>query len=364
MCIEPVGWLSRRTARRHHPDRKEAEHGVLCGPHVSHVAYSTAVVRNAGTSLAPKLGQVAELYARVLEQMPWLKGRLSTEGFSRAVAESVAKRFRGSTPDARGVATYVESLHIEDLALAVACAAGDEAAWDHFITTRRPILYRAARALTRDETGARDLADALWAELYGVGGTRKSLDAGSPRRSLLEYFHGRSKLSTWLRSVLAQRYVDHERENQRLESLEGLGPETVRDPGRRNRFSRSGAPGAQHLPDPDRVRYLATFQEVLAGVLGTLDPRDRLRLSYYYAQELTLAETGRLMGEHEATVSRKLARTRKRIRQVVEQNLKHEHHLSQAEIEQCYQYAMDDGVIELGETVSTKSSADRRPSTV
>ena len=44
-------------------------------------------------------------------------------------------------------------------------------------------------------------------------------------------------------------------------------------------------------------------------VLDALAPRDRLRLAYYYVEELTLAEIGKLLGEHEATVSRKLERT-------------------------------------------------------
>ena len=55
-------------------------------------------------------------------------------------------------------------------------------------------------------------------------------------------------------------------------------------------------------------------------------------------------ETGRILGEHEATVSRKLARTRTRIRERVEQALTRAHGLSPAEIELCYQYAMDQGI--------------------
>ena len=56
--------------------------------------------------------------------------------------------------------------------------------------------------------------------------------------------------------------------------------------------------------------------------MAQLDPRDRLRLGCYYAQQLTLAETGRLLKEHEATTSRQLARTRKDIREAVEQDLR------------------------------------------
>jgi hypothetical protein len=73
----------------------------------------------------------------------------------------------------------VRALHLEDLALACGCAAGDDAAWEHFIREHRPTLYRAADAL--DPSGsARDLADGIYGELF--------------ERSLFRYFHGRSSL--------------------------------------------------------------------------------------------------------------------------------------------------------------------------
>ena len=53
------------------------------------------------------------------------------------------------------------------------------------------------------EARARELADSLYAELYGLNGA-----GGARGRALLDYFHGRSKLATWLRTVLAQRHVD------------------------------------------------------------------------------------------------------------------------------------------------------------
>ena len=85
-------------------------------------------------------------------------------------------------------------------------------AWDHFVLEMRPGLYRAADAL--DPTGAaRELADSLYADLYGVD------QRGSARQSLLRYFHGRSSLSTWLRAVLAQRHVDRIRVDRRTEPL-------------------------------------------------------------------------------------------------------------------------------------------------
>ena len=71
----------------------------------------------------------------------------------------------------------VSDEHAADLELARRCAIGDEAAWDRFVLEFRPVLYRAADML-EPGGGARDLADALYADLYGVNerdGERRSL---------------------------------------------------------------------------------------------------------------------------------------------------------------------------------------------
>ena len=116
------------------------------------------------------------MHASALRRLSFLKGRLALESFAEGITRSVAHRFRGDTPEPRAIAAYVDSLRSEDLALAVACQAGDERAWEHVVTTYRPILYRAASVLTADDTAGRELADSLWAELYGVGRTRSSME--------------------------------------------------------------------------------------------------------------------------------------------------------------------------------------------
>jgi RNA polymerase sigma-70 factor (ECF subfamily) len=236
----------------------------------------------------------------------------------------------------------VRRLALEDLALACACAAGHDAAWDHFVIEQRPLLYRSADALVAGG-GARDLADSLYADLYGLD------DRAGERRSLFRYFHGRSSLATWLRAVLAQRHVDRVRSERRLEPL----PDEDTTPA-----------VAPLSTDPDRPRYLALMQRALGAALSRLDARDRLRLGCYYAQELTLAQTGRLLREHEATVSRQLARSRKAIRDDVESQLRAEH-LNKDEIEECLACVMEDaGPLDLGKILGgaggRKKSAPHR----
>ena len=69
--------------------------------------------------------------------------------------------------DAAEARRRLEALHLEDLALACGCADGNEAAWEHFVLTFRPVLYKAASAID-PSGGARDLADSLYGELFAM----------------------------------------------------------------------------------------------------------------------------------------------------------------------------------------------------
>ncbi len=294
-------------------------------------------------SIDPRV--IDRLYRRATDELPLLAASVTRSRFADALRRSVTHRFRGVEPDARATAAYVDSLHPTDLALACACADGDPAAWEHVITSLRPSLYGAARAMTGDETAARDLTDSMWADLYGLKGGVHSRGEESTRRSLFTYFQGRSKLSTWLRAVMAQRHVDAIREASR----------TVPFPEDHDRGISSSHPiGASSSddPDPHRSRYLALFEQALTTSLQALAAGTRLRLACYYVQGLTLAEVGRLVGESEATVSRKLARARREVRADVERMLSKEHRLTEAEIGLCYEYALDEWPFDLAQVVS------------
>jgi RNA polymerase sigma-70 factor (ECF subfamily) len=258
---------------------------------------------------------------------------LTPEQFRTALHRSASRRFCDRHPDSKDFESYLETLHILDLALACACSAGTAAAWDFFVAQFRPELYRAARAIAGESSG-RELADSLYAELYGLRET------GGERKSLFDYFHGRSKLATWLRAILSQRHVDEIRRSRRTEPLEDPDGEDASE----TVAARNGA--ADALLDPERRKYLAILQATLTLVLDALAPRDKLRLAYYYVEELTLAEIGKLLGEHEATVSRKLERTRKDLRGRIDAALRGRK-LSDAQLRLCYEYAREEWPFDL-----------------
>jgi len=241
---------------------------------------------------------------------------------------------------------YLGALHLEDLALATACAEGGEAAWEHFFTKYRAYLRAAAAAILRSNAGsaeAGDLADSLFSELYGLAAGQGA------KRSLFRYFHGRSSLKTWLRAVLAQRHIDSIRAGRRFEELGE--DETGEGPPR-------ALLGPQMQPsDPHRERYVASFTRALQMAVERLEPQEKERLRLYYAEEKTLAEIGRLLGEHESSVSRHLDRVRRDLRHAVEDILRHgsgsangsavQPGLSDAEIALCFEYCAEDNPIDL-----------------
>ena len=270
---------------------------------------------------------------------------LSLERFALSLERSVTKRFAAESPPRQKVEDYVGSLHLEDLALACACAAGCESAWEHFFATYRQYLYSAAAAITRRSASdpyAREFADSLYATLYG-----RETKIG--RVSLFNHFHGRSKLSTWLRAVLAQRYIDVLRQEKRLESLEDEeGSEKVLPPKLRSNWQPA---------DPNRSRYLRLLADALKQAISSLNQLDRTRLISYYLKDLTLAEIGRTLNEHEATVSRKLDRVRQELKGKVIAILKSgcasrngpqvqaghdgQRGLDDAQIQICFEYAAE-----------------------
>lgn len=284
-----------------------------------------------------------ELAARLHREADAARWGLSVERFAATLARSATRALGERAGSRRDLDSFLTGLHLRDLALAAACLDGHEPAWEAVIREHRQGLYRAAEAM-RPGRG-HELADALYAELFGVGAS------GQARTSLLQYFHGRSSLGTWLRAVLAQRHVDGLRADRRLAPLPDSrdGDDDTMPAGPAG----ASATTADLASEAERSRWLPAVHEAMAAAIAGLEPRDRLRLSLYYVDGLTLAEIGRGLGEHEASVSRHLARTRKALRAAVEAHLQATAGLSQAEIAECLASAMADaGTLDLSALIN------------
>jgi RNA polymerase sigma-70 factor, ECF subfamily len=203
----------------------------------------------------------------------------------------------GMQPDAAQKAGFLRSLHLPELALAHACALGRESAWQRFLSVYRDSLTQAAIAIAGSATLGHELADSLYAELYGL----RELDG--QRRSPLASYSGRGSLLGWLRTTLAQRHVDHHRRTHREEPLDDV---------------ELAAPG----PSSSAVTAdLARLTDAIGRSLQALAPQDRFMLSSYFLDRQSLLEISRVLHVHEATVSRRLKRLIADLREQLIQNL-------------------------------------------
>lgn len=219
-----------------------------------------------------------------------------------AILEQVAdKHFAGAAVSPAEAGNFLRSLHLEELALARACAAGHQRAWDFFLTRYREGLYGAAYSIAREESAARDLADSIYADLYGT----RTRDG--ERLSKLASYTGRGSLAGWLRTVMAQQHVDRYRKVRRMVSLD--------------EESEKGVQFVAHAPQPDdslQSHQHSRLEQATDDALAQLLSEERFILASYFLDGRTLAEIARMLGVHESTISRKIDKLttglRKRIR--------------------------------------------------
>ncbi len=237
-------------------------------------------------------GYFAELYAR----SDAAKFSVSFEEFGRILNE-VGARYLPADAGVKEISDLLRSLRLDDLALARACAAGNTAAWECFLGRYRQKLYSAARAIAREEEAARELADSLYTDLYG---TRENEDGS--RISKLASYTGRGSLEGWLRTVLAQEYVNRYRRERRLVSLDE---------------KTAAQPGDPAAPQADQ-RLEQSIDEALAALSG----EERFILSSWFLDGRTLAEIARMCGVHESTISRRAERITAALRKRIVRGLR------------------------------------------
>ena len=205
---------------------------------------------------------------------------------------------------------FCARLHVEDLALARACAAGNERAWQVFMLRFREKLYDAGRQITRDDATGRELADSVYADLYGTQ-TRDGR-----RQSKLSSYGGRGSLGGWLRTVLGQEYINHYRKQRRLVSLDRECEEGAQFP------DEAGQLGAEHRARDTAERgppgtVLLRLEQAVDEALRSLAAEERFILASYFLDERTLAEIARALSVHESTISRKVEKLTKALRRQI-----------------------------------------------
>jgi RNA polymerase sigma-70 factor (ECF subfamily) len=245
-----------------------------------------------GVDLSARLDSVV---TEIYEKSRGAEFGITREQFDGVLAE-IARKYLPADAAHHDLRELYASLRAEELALARACAAGHEHAWEVFLTRYREKLYDIAGYITKESSTARELADSIYAELYGTA-TRDG-----QRSSKLASYTGRGSLEGWLRTVMMQEHVNRYRRQRRLVSLDEETEE--------------GMQFATPEPEP-AIAIDPRVEAALDEVLAALPAEDRFVLASYFLDERTLAQIARTLGVHESTISRKVDKLAKSLRKQI-----------------------------------------------
>ena len=233
------------------------------------------------------------------------------------------------------VTEFINALHAADLCLVIACEQGSEAAWQALMTRFAATVNAAARTVAgRNQTDADDLAQSVWAELHGLRTPHVNAEHSSNRTGgKLAYYSGCGSLGGYLRAVVAQLGADFHRRTARL-----IQPDEQTD---FDHFAHDGAATSgdainrafqhQHTTtlDPEAAfaqqEQATILRQAFARSVATLAAEDGLLIKLYYTDGLRLKEAGVILGIHEATASRRLARIHATLRDATEEALRREY---------------------------------------
>jgi RNA polymerase sigma-70 factor (ECF subfamily) len=243
-------------------------------------------------SLLSRLAGLERLVFDLSEAGEAARFGFSIAAFTSILAETLHKYLPPDADESR-VREFLSAVHVQELVLARACAAGHEAAWDVFLARYREPLYAAGIAVAKDDTLGRELADSLYADLCGAGA-----HGGSPLNSYMGY----GSLEGWLRTIMARSFIDRYRSERRLVSLEEESEEGMQ--------LTAPTPEATIPVDP-------RLEQATDEALSQLDAEDRFVLASFFLHDRTLAELARILRLHESTVSRRIQKITVNIRKQI-----------------------------------------------
>ena len=275
--------------------------------------------------------------ARFYEKSNAKEYGFNPEDFAGILADVARKSL--STNNHSDTRTFLEALRLDELALARGCAAGNERAWEVFMGRYREKLYDIAGYIAKETSAARELADSLYSDLYGT-----TVRDGK-RISKLSSYTGRGSLEGWLRTVMAQEYVNRYRRQRRLVSLDEESEE-----GRQ--FAAADSEGFPTI-DPK-------IEAALDEAMGMLSAGDRFVLAAYYIDQRTLAQIAGVLSVHESTISRKLDKLVKSIRKQMLAGLM-ARGMSRRQAQECLDVDVRDLRLNIGASLAQESSGTTFP---
>ena len=257
-------------------------------------------------------------------------------GVTREALAGILSEVAQKCGEASRLREFCTTLKIEELVLARSCAAGNERAWEVFMTRYRERLYEIGLQITREDSAGRELSDTLYADLYGT------VTRAGQRVSKLSSYTGRGSLEGWLRTVMAQEHVNRYRRQKRMVSLDEESEEGAQ----------FAAPTTATSPAIDPRLESATDE-----ALAALPADERFMLAAYHLDGRTLAEIARMLSVHESTISRKLDKVAKSLRKQILAGLGRRG-LSRRQAEEALEVDVRDLTLNLRDKLAQDSAPD------
>ncbi|MBL8953075.1 MAG: sigma-70 family RNA polymerase sigma factor [Myxococcaceae bacterium] len=220
----------------------------------------------------------------------WPGVSVDADTFARAVARRVSH-------DA--TAAQLESMHLSDVYLAVACEAGQQAALAAF---ERHVIRAVLPSLERFAPDQRDDAlQLLRAKLFVPRGDRKGAIAD---------YRGQGPLVSWVRATAVRTALDAQRTVREHDAFDEV-------------LELSGLEERRFDPELEALRrqHQQTLKHALHAAFAALRPEERNLLRLSVAEGLSLAKIGVMHQVHESTVSRWVAQARERLLQLTREHL-------------------------------------------
>jgi RNA polymerase sigma factor (sigma-70 family) len=193
----------------------------------------------------------------------------------------------GAHQPGRDPLEYGSRLCLDDLYLATACCRAEDDAWREFRERYFTYIRDFAKRFVHERAAA-DVADQVIADLW--------------QRGRLAQYDGRSTLKTWLGAVVGHAAINAGKVERRMTPFDA-------------RMSEHASPAGRSAEDEETRRVFATL---VKRAIGELEPEGRLLLLLYYEQGLTLDQMEGVVGASKATLSRRLDRLRRSLREAIE----------------------------------------------
>lgn len=243
------------------------------------------VLGSGARELAPELSQLDAIFDASSNLLSELDASLESVSFE--LGRRAARHANGD------ISTWLDTLHPEDMILAIGCGLGDAAAMRKLDALYGPQLRSL---LARYVTPRRTIED-----LYQSLNERLFVHREGQGARILDY-SGKGTLRGWLRVAGVRLAIDDLRSEKSRQKHEVLAIDEEQI------FSASARDDLE--VDFLKATYRGAFKQAVSTAIADLDAAERNLLRQHLIAGMSIDEIGALHGIHRATAARRLARVR------------------------------------------------------